>query len=386
MDPTDFLIADILHGSRADPLESERMPAPRAVRLQARHRLARIAQRQRLLEAIGALPAPGEAVHCTTGGKFELFTWIPEIIAQLGRADSLYCSTWTCSMPNAAELFALADAGKIGRIHFVTGLYFKRREGAVYAYLLEGLRRRGGTYRAFPNHSKVVLLAAEGQGHYLTVEGSGNFTANPQHEQETIINDRGLWEFHRHWFDEMLSAIPAEDEATSATAGKPAGPRKGFSQRRAGLGTLSVTRDQAARRQVVAWKMAASEDPRQTAAFADELAALVKEVLPARPAGCVLTIPPQGASAPGRYFARLLARRVATRLKMPLVELLRRPEAKRYHGPRAALQQQPFTVTTRPPAAIVLDDLITTGRTMALSLEALRAAGIPAWGFALNGS
>jgi hypothetical protein len=208
MDPADFLIDDILHGDRADPLETERMPNPRAFRLRARHRFARVAQRQSLREAIGELPQPGESVHCTTGGKFELFTWVPEIVAWLGSVDSLYCSTWTCSKVNAAELFTLADSGKIGRIHFVSGLYFKRRENAVYAYLLDGLRQRGGTYRAFPNHSKVLLLSNEAQGHFLTVEGSGNFTANPQHEQETITNDRGLWDFHRQWFEEMLSTIP----------------------------------------------------------------------------------------------------------------------------------------------------------------------------------
>ena len=209
-DDTAFLVDDILHGTAANPLESAVIPSARAIRLELRHRFARVAQRQSLREAIGTLPEPGESVHCTTGGKFELFTWVPEIVAWLGSVDSLHCSTWTCSKVNAAELFTLADTGKIGRIHFVTGLYFKRREGAVYAYLLDGLRKRGGTYRAFPNHSKVVLLASKAQGHYLTIEGSGNFTANPQHEQETITNDFGLWQFHESWFREMLVTIPEE--------------------------------------------------------------------------------------------------------------------------------------------------------------------------------
>jgi hypothetical protein len=62
----------------------------------------------------------------------------------------------------------------------------------------------------------VVLLANQAQGHFLTVEGSGNFTANPQHEQETITNDRGLWEFHQQWFEEMLSTIPEEPVAAKA--------------------------------------------------------------------------------------------------------------------------------------------------------------------------
>ncbi len=357
-----------------------RAPAPSGC---ARHRFARVAQRQSLRETIGALPAPGEAVHCTTGGKFELFTWVPEIVTWLGSVDSLYASTWTCSRVNAAELFQLADGGKIGPIHFVTGLYFKRRESAVYSYLLENLRQRGGTYRAFPNHSKVLLLANEAQGHYLTVEGSGNFTANPQHEQETIINDRGLWEFHRQWFAEMLTAVP-EEKPIEAQPEEPA--RRGYSQRRAGLGVLTVTRDQESRRRIVAWKLAPDEDGDLTAAFADELAALVNQALPVRPSGCVLTIPPQGASWPGPYYARLLARRVATRLALPLVEMIERTDAKHYHGPHAALEQTPSTLATTVPAAIVLDDLITSGQTMALCLDALRAAEIPAWGFAWNGS
>ena len=379
---TDFLVNDILDGTAADPLESAVTPSARATRISACHRFARVAQRQSLKQAIGTLPAPGESVHCTTGGKFELFTWIPEVIAWLGSVDSLYASTWTCSRANAAELFQLADAGKIGRIHFVTGLYFKRREAAVYAYLLDGLRKRGGTYRSFPNHSKVLLLAHEKQGHYLTVEGSGNFTANPQHEQETITNDRGLWEFHRGWFEEMLTAIPEEN----GTAEKTPTKRTGYSQRRAGMGVLSVTRDQPNRRRIVGWKTAGQEDTQQTAEFADELAALVVQALPVPPSGCVLTIPPQGASWPGPYYARLLAREVAKRLGMPLAEIIQRTDTKQYHGPAASLEQTPYSLTSKVPAAIILDDLITSGQTMKLSLDALRTAKVPAWGFAYSGS
>jgi hypothetical protein len=211
-DVSDFLIESILAGDQADPLESARIPEPRAFRITARHRFARMEQRQRLREIVPEPPAPGESIHCTTGGKFELFTWIPEAIEWLGTADELYISTWTCSKPNAVELFELADAGRIGPIHLVTGLYFKRREGSIYRFLLDGLRKRGGTYRSFPNHSKVCLLSNAGKGDYLTVEGSGNLTANPQHENETIINSREVWQFHANWFREMLANIPPDKE------------------------------------------------------------------------------------------------------------------------------------------------------------------------------
>ena len=79
---------------------------------------------------------------------------------------------------------------------------------------------------------------------------------------------------------------------------------------------------------------ATGEDETETARYADALAALVEKALPVRPPGTVLTIPPQGASWPGQYYARLLARRVANRLGMPLVELLERHERKLHHGRR----------------------------------------------------
>ena len=61
---------------------------------------------------------------------------------------------------------------------------------------------------------------------------------------------------------------------------------------------------------------------------------------------------------------------------MPVVEILERTAAKTFHGRRALLAQTPYRVNMSVPAAVVLDDLITTGHTMRLSLEALKAAGV----------
>jgi adenine/guanine phosphoribosyltransferase-like PRPP-binding protein len=41
--------------------------------------------------------------------------------------------------------------------------------------------------------------------------------------------------------------------------------------------------------------------------------------------------------------------------------------------------------TSRPAIVIVLDDLISSGRTMELSLEAIRQAGVMAFGMAFSG-
>lgn len=204
--PDDFLIDDLLGGADApDPLETAFMPAGRAVAASARRRFERIRQKQQLADVIPAPPAVGESIHVIGTGLYDFWTFVPQMLDWLGRADELYCSTWTLNRTNAVELMALIDADRIGSISFLTGLYFKRRESAVYAFLLDGIRARGGRYRAFRNHAKVLLMRNLDLGIHLTVEGSANLTANPRLEQYVITNDPALYAFHREWMEECLT-------------------------------------------------------------------------------------------------------------------------------------------------------------------------------------
>ena len=211
-DPVSRLARDVIRGRHADPLETDRIPDARALKMRARRRLERIAHAQALDAVIPEPPAPGETIHVISNAKYDFWSWVPHIIdAWLGRADELYCSTWTLSRPNAIDLFDLWDRGKIApaAVGFLTGLYFKRRETAVYTMLLNGLRRRGGRYRSFKNHAKVLLLSSARKNLWLAVEGSANLTSNPRLEQYTLTNARDLYRFHREWMEEMLG--PADE-------------------------------------------------------------------------------------------------------------------------------------------------------------------------------
>ena len=67
---------------------------------------------------------------------------------------------------------------------------------------------------------------------------------------------------------------------------------------------------------------------------------------------------------------------------------LGRADVKRWHGPHSSLRQAPFACSLPDPAptmVLVVDDLITSGRTMRLAVEAIRAAGVAAFGFAFSG-
>jgi hypothetical protein len=159
-------------------------------------------------------------------------------------------------------------------------------------------------------------------------------------------------------------------------------------QKRAGLGVWASTRSRAARAAVRRWKRSAPFDPAERDAFAAALAGLVRSWSPVLPDGTIATIPTQGASAPGPYAALELGRAAADILGVPLVEVLIRTDAKRWHGPHHALRQAPFdcTLPAGPPVLVlVLDDLVTSGRTMRLSIEAINRAGCAAFGFAFTG-
>jgi len=176
---------------------------PRVIRRRPARRSIAALQEEELAGFYTALPAPGESLHVVSNGKFDYWRFVPVTLALLGRpADELYGSTWTMSRQNVRELLALLDAGQIRSASILTGTYFLRRESAVAATLQEGLRARGQRYRAFANHTKVVLLGAPPD--WIVLEGSANWTANPRLEQNLITNDEGLYRFHREWMEHFL--------------------------------------------------------------------------------------------------------------------------------------------------------------------------------------
>lgn len=154
-----------------------------------------------MAEIVPHLPEEGESVHIIANGKYDFFLYVPHLLGLLAAPAAGWFSTWTMNRGNVLELLELYDHGRLSSVLMLTGLYFKRRESAVYATLLEGLHARGQRYLACKNHAKLILLDAGEVA--LVVEGSANFTANPRVEQYVLTRDRDLLEFHRGWMEEM---------------------------------------------------------------------------------------------------------------------------------------------------------------------------------------
>lgn len=380
MDDLDQLLASIMPDG--EHLETSRLPSSRSLKIAAKTALARVDREAALTDIIDGPPEPGTSLHIISAAKWDFWTWIPCFLRWIGGTEDLYCSTWTASRPNVDELFELMNAGHVCRAHFLTGTYFKRREATVAANLIAGLQSRPGSrFVAFQNHAKVALL--QNGDDWLSIEGSANLTSNPRLEQYVVTNSRDLYEFHRAWMNE---AFDKGDKALAEPT-KPRERKPGYSQRRAGLGTLAAVVDNRSRKHVTTWKLAPIVDTARLETYAAAVAEMVRHWLPILPPDCVVTWPPQGASFPGQHYAAALARRVAELLELPARDLLSRTSQKKEHGPAASLAQTPFETTETPPAnVIVVDDLITTGKTMTHARNALSAAGAVNWGFAYAGA
>jgi hypothetical protein len=175
------------------------------MRIFAKRQMQRIGQQENLKDLIKTYPATGEQIHVVSANKFDFWTFVPVMIEWLGTTENLFCSTWTANRSNVVDMFRVWDTGLItGTVTFVTGIYFKRREAAVYSTLVEGLLKRGGRYKAFETHTKVLLLNNLEKNVWLSVEGSANLTQNPRLEQYVITNDKQLYDFHEDWIEESL--------------------------------------------------------------------------------------------------------------------------------------------------------------------------------------
>jgi hypothetical protein len=339
----------------------------------------------RLAEVIGRIQ-PGSSVHYATAGDWSMHDLLLHLLAQTGPAH-VTASSWSISEPAAQQVIRAIEDGRILSLRLLV-------DSRAPTFSPEALRLFKGAAKLLRLtfvHAKVCVIAPP-SGPALVVLSSMYWTNNPRIEAGVIVADPAAVAFHLAWLEAELAGASLFDAPASEAAPAPSAPRPartGYSQRGAGLGVLCVTTSKDARGLMIGWKLAMREDTSCTARYADALCILIREWAPVLPAGSVVTCPPQGASAGGPYFAHALAAAVAARLGVPFQTLLSRTDVKTYHHPHAALQQTPFVATFPPgplPAAVVIvDDLITSGFTMRLSLAAIRAAGVPAFGFAFAG-
>ena len=187
-----------------DTLETNETITQRVLTRQAKREMIKGTQKEKLTELIKKLPPPGWSYHVISNGQYDFWTFIPALAALIGRQGLfLHMSTWTMSRNNAVDMIERFDSGQFKEMTLFTGLYFKRRESAVYAKVVEAFIERKQRYLAFKNHAKIILIGDEKEKYII--EGSANFTANPRMEQYVLTRDDKLFDFHKEWMEEILA-------------------------------------------------------------------------------------------------------------------------------------------------------------------------------------
>jgi hypothetical protein len=185
-------------------VETKETITPRMIRMEGKRKMVDARKRNTARDLIERLPIEGEFFHIVSDGKFDYWSLIPIIVDMAGITGAeLHASTWTLNRPNALEMLAMLDDGRLSKIHLLTGTYFKRRESAVYATIANGLAARGSRIRCLENHAKVAILNIGNSG--FIMEGSANFTANPRIEQNIIAKSAALYAHHKSWIEEVFS-------------------------------------------------------------------------------------------------------------------------------------------------------------------------------------
>jgi hypothetical protein len=169
----------------------------------ARRRKARL---RRAAEALGQLPAEGEAVHFLIEAYFDPCDLI-EVAARAHPApcEHLRCATLSFSARNVRQLCDLIDAGLVRRLTLLSSDWMRDANAKVYGLAREELAgRRGATLASARAHAKVNALAFADRAR-LVFEGSGNLSSCRTVEQVTCIRDVGVHDFHAAWIDARVA-------------------------------------------------------------------------------------------------------------------------------------------------------------------------------------
>lgn len=151
------------------------------------------------------LPRDGEAVHGIMTGRYDLMHVLVAILAAKGTpCHVMRIATLSYNGRNMAEILAMLDDGRVGRLNLICSKFFKENTKELYAATVAEFAKRQARIACPRCHCKVVCFDFGG-GDTLILEGSANLRTNGNWEQFALINDRQLHDWHAAWQDGLLA-------------------------------------------------------------------------------------------------------------------------------------------------------------------------------------
>jgi hypothetical protein len=196
-----FVISRPRFGHRTDdPDEDAGLPTPHRMKAQAR-RAAAIAEAKAI---VPHLPGPGEAMHVLISGRVDGADVLDSILASVGTPSVLTVASLGFNARNRRTVLQWLDTGRVSRLTLLVSLFFRAHNGELWSRTLDDLRQRGQRAACAPSHAKVAVIEFDGGPTYV-VEGSSNLCASGSaREQQAVIADRDLANWHRRWIEELV--------------------------------------------------------------------------------------------------------------------------------------------------------------------------------------
>lgn len=158
-------------------------------------------------ELTGRLPAHGDIYFLGTLNSFNAFTFITFLIREQGTIDDLIISTYSINIRIINALIRLIDKGQILKVTICVSDSICSQRTNVYNHLIAITEHKPVRVIYAYNHSKIALVRIGSE--FFTIEGSGNWSENAQHEQYIFTANRDIYEFRKNWILHDIDPVTA---------------------------------------------------------------------------------------------------------------------------------------------------------------------------------
>ena len=176
--------------------------SPRAYRLSLKRQSKTLENRNQFVELIKEPPRSGEEIHLVCKDNCSMWDFAPVFIERLGRAKTLYGTSWRVSNYVVGELAQLLDAGQIKRTCWIVDKRFRELEPAICYKLETQAKKSGGWVKTRRTHIKLLLIETETD--HIVVTGSMNMARESKLlELIQTTNSAELFSFYRSFFEDV---------------------------------------------------------------------------------------------------------------------------------------------------------------------------------------
>lgn len=147
----------------------------------------------------------GHSYHFITAGDVDALSYLKIVLRQQNLKYCLF-STWCMAADDIMQFDEWLNDGRIKNLDAYVGEIFPGSYKMEWKKLNEIFEKhKCGRIAVFKNHSKI--FAGTGDKFCFGIETSANINTNPRTENACITIDKGIYEFYKQYFDDIISFV-----------------------------------------------------------------------------------------------------------------------------------------------------------------------------------